>query len=372
MKKVWKGKLLVYLGLALLVAIGAIHFNWLGGSSPALAAMTSEQIKAALAKYKGSSFTIASWGGTFQEAQRKAFFKPFSDKFGIKIIEDSPCENAKIVAMVKAKNVTWDVVDAGSYKVIPLGKAGILEELDYSIIDKRDVVPGFAQKWGIGNLSYSAILAYRTDAFPKGREPSRIADLWDVKRFPGKRAIRDTPIENLAYALEADGVPYDQIYPLTEDKIKCAYRKLDELKPHVAVWWMQGAQAPQLLTDKEVVMATAMNGRIDALIDAGLPIKVVWDGAELMGDSWLMPKGTKNRELAMLFIAWATLPENNWKLSKYISYGPVNKKAFQFVPKEKLHNIPTTFYEVQVPCDFEYWGEHFDKEFERWREWKLK
>ncbi|RVC46102.1 ABC transporter substrate-binding protein, partial [Mesorhizobium sp. M4A.F.Ca.ET.090.04.2.1] len=35
------------------------------------------------------TITVASWGGTYQEAQTKAFFKPTADALGITIKEDT-------------------------------------------------------------------------------------------------------------------------------------------------------------------------------------------------------------------------------------------------------------------------------------------
>jgi putative spermidine/putrescine transport system substrate-binding protein len=350
------------------VLAGAAYLNpW--AVRGARAALSPDEIKSALAKHRGRSLTISSWGGSFQEAQRKAFFKPFSDAFGIEIVEDGPPTNPKIVAMVQANNVTWDVCDIGAYKPTPLGKDGYLEELDYSIIDKTDVFPGFATKWGIGNLSYSTVLAYRTDVL-SDPQPQKVADLWDLKRFPGQRALRDNPIENLAFALEADGVPLKDIYPLDEEKIQRAFAKLDELRDNV-IWWSQGAQAPQLIANKEVVMATAWNGRLDKLRDEGIPIGVVWDGAQLMGDAWVIPKGAPNVDVAMLFIAWSTTPEINWRLSEFITYGPVNYKAIKYVRPERAAMIPTSFADVQVPADYDYWGDAYNGMVDRWKEWRL-
>jgi len=354
--------------LALPAVAGAAYLNPLLLGN-AYAAYSPDQIDEALAKHKGGSFTVSSWGGSFQEAQRKAFFTPFSEKYGIKIVEDGPPGNPKIVAMVKAGNVTWDVCDIGAYKPTPLGKDGYLEEFDYSIVDKTDIFPGFATKWGVGNLSYSTVLAYRTDVLT-GDQPDHVKDLWDLERFPGKRAMRDNPIENLAYALQADGMAIDDIYPLSDGKIARAYEKLDEIKDHV-IWWSQGAKAPQLLVTKEVVMATAWNGRLDKIIAEGVPIGMAWNGAQLMGDAWVIPKGAPNKDLAMLFVAWSVLPEINWRLSDYITYGPVNYKSIEYVRPERRAMVPTTYADVQIPCDYDYWGENYNTQVDRWTEWKL-
>lgn len=183
-----------------------------------------------------ASWNVASWGGAFQDAQRKAYFGPFSMQFAIRINEYFPAKNERIIEMVKAKNVTWDVVDFGSFKGDVLGEDGYLEELDYTIIDARDVLPNLVSKWYLGSLVWATLLGYRTDVFPGDKAPKKVSDFWDVKRFPGWRSIRNNPIDNVPFALAADGVPYDQIYPITEEKLKRAFKKLDEIKDHVIAW----------------------------------------------------------------------------------------------------------------------------------------
>ena len=100
-------KLSFCLGLVLVFVFSAVTVYAAG--------LTAEQLKQRLEKFRGKELVVVSWGGSFQEAQRKALFEPFVKEFGIKLIEDSPSDQAKIRAMVKTNNVTWDVVDLGSY-----------------------------------------------------------------------------------------------------------------------------------------------------------------------------------------------------------------------------------------------------------------
>ena len=359
-------KCFIVLGLAAIFALSGVLTA--GAGEP----LTMEQVKAKLEKHRGSSLVITSWGGSYQDAQRKAYYEPFSKEFGIKIIEDSPTSISKVMAMVKAKNITWDVVDAGAYKLGDLGNKGYLEEMDFNVIDVRDMDPFFVSKWYVSTISWCELLGYRTDVFPGDKAPTSAVDFWDVKKFPGRRAMRDNPIYNIPLALLADGVAKDKIYPLTEEKIQRAFKKLDEIKPHVNVWWTQGAQPPQMLTDKEVVMATGWNGRISAVSKEGAPVAVVWDGAQMVSDAWFIPKGSKNKELAMLFIAWATFPEINWPLSQHIDYGPVNSKSLKFLDKQLLERMPLTYADKMIKCDFDWWSTQYQDMLERWREWKLQ
>ena len=97
----------------------------------------------------------------------------------------------------------------------------------------------------------------------KGKQQNSINDVCDLKKFPGKRSLQKKPINNLEWALIADGVPAGEVYDVlsTEEGVQRAFKKLDTIKDSV-IWWEEGAQPPQLLADKEVAFASAYNGRI--------------------------------------------------------------------------------------------------------------
>ena len=69
-----------------------------------------------------------------------------------------------------------------------------------------------------------------------------------------------TPWELLTVALMADGVPAETstLYPLDVDR---EFKKLDEIKPNVAVWYKTGAQQQQILKDEEVRDGLGVVGR---------------------------------------------------------------------------------------------------------------
>jgi putative spermidine/putrescine transport system substrate-binding protein len=74
-----------------------------------------------------------------------------------------------------------------------------------------------------------------------------------------RRAITET----LPIALMADGVPREEIFKLlaTKEGQDRAFKKLEELKPHI-VWWTSGTEQIQGLLSGEYDLAMAWNGRI--------------------------------------------------------------------------------------------------------------
>ena len=113
-------------------------------------------------------------------------------------------------------------------------------------------------------------MAYRTDAFG-GKKPESWADFWDTKAFPGSRSLPhpDADLPELEFALLADGVPMDKLYPLDVD------RAFKVAGPDQGVackkFWDTGTLPGVLLSRKEVMMSTVWHGRLARSDQAGRP-----------------------------------------------------------------------------------------------------
>jgi putative spermidine/putrescine transport system substrate-binding protein len=323
---------------------------------------------------KVSTVVVCSYGGAFQDAQRKAYFEPFERETGIKMVEASYSgEYGKIKAMVQTKNVFWDVVDAETSVLLRGAEEGMLEEIDYTVVDKTELIPEAIHSHGVATDFFSTVLAYNKKVYPNAASaPQSWSDFWDVVKFPGPRALRRDPRSTLEIALMADGVPMDKLYPLDVDR---AFKSLDRIKDHVKVWWSAGHQPAQLLSDGEVVMASAWNGRIWAAAKFdNQPLAVVWYQGLADPEWWIIPKGAKNRDAAMRFIAFASRAENQANFIRYIAYGPTNTKAFGSISPEEAKDLPTypPNFAKQVVIDGLWWAANEDKVLERWNSWLMK
>ena len=260
---------------------------------------------------------------------------------GIKVLESEGPDIAKVKAMVDTKNIEYDVGEFDRSSVINLeNKGDYWEPINYSLFDTDNIDAAFRYKYSVDMLPYGQIFAYRTDAFG-GRSPADNADLWDTKAFPGARSLQSGSgglAPDLEVALMAAGVPRDKIYPIDMDK---AFASLGKIKPDVDKWWTAGAMPAQLLNDDEVVMATAWNGRIFAIQQAGAKVKPVWTNQLLRTDAWAIPKGAPNRENAQKLSAFITMAAPQARLSCLIPYGFVNDKAALLIPPDRLAQLPT-------------------------------
>jgi putative spermidine/putrescine transport system substrate-binding protein len=317
--------------------------------------------------------TVVSWGGAYQESQRKAFFEPFIAD-GNKITEEEfNGEIAKIRTMVESKSVTWDVVDADAATLMGACAEGILETIDWGKLglDRSKFIGADIADCGVPNIVYSTVIAYDTSKTPDG--PKTIADVFDLQKFPGKRALRKTPFVNLEWALIADGVPQADVYKVlgTPEGVDRAFKKLDTIKKEV-VWWEAGAQPPQLLADGQVVMTSAYNGRIyNAVVQDKKPFAILWDQQALDWDFWVIPKGGAKVDAAYRFIAYASDPARMAEQTKHISYGPANKDAVPNISPDILPHLPTAEANMKTALifDFHFWADNADQLTERFNSW---
>jgi putative spermidine/putrescine transport system substrate-binding protein len=323
---------------------------------------------------KGSGeVTVASYGGTFQDAQREAYFKPFEQLSGIKVNEAEGPSTAQVKAMVDTGNIEWDVAEFDRAGVISLERKGdYWEEIDYSLFDTANIDESRRYKYSVDMLPYAQVIGYRTDVFPEA--PQGWVDFWDTSKFSGPRTMISGSgglYPFLEAALIADGVPVDQIYPIDIDR---AYDSLSKIRDSVVKWWEAGAVPAQMLTDKEAVLAVIWNGRMKALLDAGVPVAPQWNQGALLTDVWAIPKGAPNKENAQKFAAFITMAIPQARLSKLIPYGSVNNASNQYMTEQELESLITApaIKDKLFIYDSAWWADNVDTVLDRWNEWILE
>lgn len=308
-------------------------------------------------------------GGAMSNHLRRIYFNDFEKQTGIQVVQTSPVDFAKLRAMVEAGSPEWTVTEIGSQDSIRAEKLGLVEALDPSIIDRSDFPPQARKPKVFASSLYSTILAYDTEELGD-KHPKGWAEFWDVKRFPGPRSLRNHPVDNLEFALLADGVPADKIYPIDMDR---AFRKLDQIKPHVTVWWTTGAQPAQLLLDKEVVMATGWNGRFFDLLQKKAPIGLEWTEGALKQGTFVVPKGAKDAYWGQKLLAMFTDPKREAQYAEALAYPGLSKDCAKYINPALLPFMPNApgNIERQYWTNDEWWSENGGQAIERWNAWLL-
>jgi len=319
---------------------------------------------------------VASLGGSFEDAQSKGVFEPFEKESGIKVKLVAYTGPSQVVAQERTGNIEWDCIVMSKAAMLSLNKQGYVEKIDYDRIDKKDLdgLPqGMQHPYGVPNILFSRGICYNTKAIPTGNHPTTWAEVWDTKRFPGQRslgAFSGSLTPDLEFALLADGVAIDKLYPLDLDR---AFTSLDRIRPSVAKFWTTGAMSPQMLADGQISCGSAYINRIGDLIPSGAPVAYEWNQGEIQNNYWCILKGAKNYDNAMKLIAFATGPVAQAGFSTHTLMGPANVRAFDLLSKDRAAMLPSSPENLkkQFIYNDEWWAENRETVQKRWDQWAL-
>lgn len=306
-------------------------------------------------------------GTSFMDAYGRAFTQATG-------IEVQPITGAndpigQIKQMVDAKTYTWDmsIVSRQVANQLAGDGAGYLEPLRIEDAAGYKALPEmFRSPVYAGNDVVATVLGYRTDAVRT--PPKSWADFFNTGVTRGRRAMRRNPVDSVEQALLADGVAPDKLYPLDFDR---AFRALDRIKKDVAVWWTSGAQSTQLLQSGEVDLCPSWNGRIQAAINAGAPVAIMWDQALWQTEGWVILKGGPNADLCREFIKFALEPSRQAIFAKATGYGPTLSEAIEKVDAATARTLPThpDNRKSAILVDVDNWTANRDQATERFNRW---
>ena len=348
------------------------------------ACLAPSAVMAEEAAASDDTLSIASWGGAYGESQNVAYFEPFTKRTGIKIKAETYDGS---LAAIKAKIAELDVVDLSPVVLDALCGEGLLEKIDSSMLEagpggegaESDYLAGAFRPCGVASMAWATAITFDRQALAKAK-PTQIADLLDLKRFPGKRALPNGPRYTLEFALLADGVAPADIYRElgTPEGVDRAFAVLDKIKSEI-LWWENAQDALTWLTQKKASMAAAYSGRIFRTALGARHLEVLWDGQIYDLDLWAIPKDANNTDDAKRFIAFASTPGQMAAQAELIAYGPMRKSAVELVGKHPSIDIDVKPYLPTAPANFakalqfdETWwkqhGEELGKRFRAWRE----
>ena len=314
----------------------------------------------------------ATWGGSWADAMRKAWFEPFTAQTGIKVRTIDGPDYGKIRAMVRANNTEWDVAEVNPDFQWIGPKEGLVEKLDFSIIPTDQLVkgPNLLTDYSLPEAFWSRVIAYNTNKFSRENHPKDFAEFWDTVRFPGKRVLYSKANGGaFEAALLADGVTVDKLYPLDTDR---ALKKLDKIKDDV-LWYETNAQAVQYLQDQRGMLGLVADGRVKFIKDQGAPVEIEYAQSQLTWTSYVVIKGAPNKTNAMKLLAFMTSVDGQKAIGMAYTYGLVAPKAYDLLPPgraELLSNGPQQQGKT-VLMNEKWWGENLATAQEKMDAWRL-
>ena len=309
---------------------------------------------------EGGQLVFVNWGGDAGTAYDKAYGAPFKAATGIEVKQDGsgPTEGA-IAAQIESGKPSWDIVDVDPFSAETLGKKGMMEPIDYTIVDKTKMREGFVWEYSASSYFFSYIIAY--DAKKYGdTPPTSMADFFDMEKFPGKRAMYKWGSGMWEALLLGDGVAAADLYPLDIDR---AHKKLAAFKDNVVAYWGGGSESQSLLLNGDASMALIWSTRARLIEeDSKGDVKFIWNqGLVSPGAMGVLKGNPGGKDNAMKFIAAAQDPAEQLVMFDMLGQGPANPATDALIPADaaRFNPVDPANFAVQVPLNMAWYEEHY-------------
>ena len=302
---------------------------------------------------------FVNWGGDAMTAYDTVMGQPFQDATGIEVLQDGsgPTEGA-MKAQAESGSPSWDICDADPFSAQALGNQGLMEAIDYDVVDPSKTREGFGWEYAASTYFFSYVIAY--DSTRYDTPPTGMADFFDVEKFPGKRAMYKWGAGMWEALLLGDGVARADLYPLDLER---AHAKLEGFKDNIVAFWGGGAESQSLLLNGDASMALIWSTRAKILEDDSEgDIKFIWDDGLTSPGSMAVIKGNPaGRDVAMQYIAAAQDSEKQVRMFELMGQGPGNPAADALVPEEirRFNPVDPANFSKQVALDMAWYQENY-------------
>lgn len=305
---------------------------------------------------------FCSWGGQAGEAYEEAYAKPFmAANPNVKVVQNtSGVQPGRVKAMVESKAISFDIGDSSAPAAHTLGKQGLLEKIDYSVVNKADSVdPAFTQEYGASPFAFSSVIAYDSEKFGDDF-PQTWKDFYDFDKYKGIRTLRrdaEVMLDTIQLALGGDPAA---LYPLD---VPACLDFIKEIKDKI-LFWESGSQSEEMMREGEADLGILWQSRArNAGTDSGGRVKMTWGQGILQTGSFVIPKGAPGAmDAQRLLASMLANAEGQVTALRMIGVAPTNPKAIEIVPEElnEFNPMSPANRQLQVMLDAAWWGENYD------------
>ncbi|QGG48410.1 polyamine ABC transporter substrate-binding protein [Heliorestis convoluta] len=283
---------------------------------------------------------IYSWADNFCED----VIADFEREYGVRVNYDNFSSNEELLAKIQAGGAQYDLIQPSDYMVSTMIKLNLLEEINkenipnlsnmvttfekppYDPEDKYSIV----YTWGVTGIAYN----------PKyvKEEITSWEDLWN-RAHQGRLVLLNDSREVIGMALKKNGFSNSS---RDEGEIREAVEDLKALLPNLLAFDTDTIK--QKFIAEEAWIGTVWSGDAAFIYEENPDIEFVVpkEGATIWADTFAIPKGAKNKELAEKFINYILEPEVSVRNYEYIGYSNPNKEAYP-LHNEEYRNNPMIF-----------------------------
>jgi spermidine/putrescine-binding protein len=255
--------------------------------------------------------------------------EPFERRTGVKVVVDTFSSNEELLAKLQSGASGYDVMVPSDFMVSVMIKQGLLAELDPARIpNARKLIPALdalpvdpAHRFSIPYLWGTVGIGYDSSVITT--PPDSWAVLWD-DRYKGKISMLNDQREVFGAVLRSMGESMNTRDPAVIERAK---DRLLRQKPLVKTYTSD--RFDHLLASGEVILAHGWGGQVARAMALKPSIKYVVpkEGATIWADCLVVPRTSRNKELAMEFIDYLLDREVAARTSERLLFASTNREA---------------------------------------------
>ncbi len=292
-------------------------------------------------KEDGISINVYNWGEYIPDGSEEGVLnlnKEFTELTGIKVNYTTYATNEEMYAKLKSGGVSYDIIIPSDYMISRMINENMLEEINMENIPNfKYIMDNFKNPKYDTENKYSVPYTWGTVGIIYDNtaiDPEEVEIDWDIlwdEKYKDRILMFDNPRDAFAIAEIMLGYSLN-----TEDEkeLEAAAQLLIEQKPVVQAYVMD--EIFDKMGAGEAILAPYYAGDAAGLTEEfeHLDFVVPKSGTNLFFDAICIPKGSKQKEAAEMYINYICEPDVAYAVADYIGYSTPHQAAFDMLDEE--------------------------------------
>ncbi|HHY81718.1 MAG TPA: ABC transporter substrate-binding protein [Clostridiales bacterium] len=279
-----------------------------------------------------AAITVYNWGDYIDPT----VIDDFEKEYGINVTYETFATNEEMYVKLSSGGSNYDVIFPSDYMIARLIKEDMLHKIDMSkITNYKHIGEQFKNLGYDPNNEYSVPYMWGTVGILYNTtmvdDP---VDSWDIlwnPKYEKDIFMLDSQRDSIAVALKKLGYSLN-----TRDEAQLEEAKQELIKQRPLVLSYVGDEVKDKMIAGEAALAVVWSG--DAIYcmweNEDLAYAIPKEGSNKWFDAMCIPKSSKNKEAAELFINFMTDPEIALRNAEYIGYSTPNTAAMEMLDEE--------------------------------------
>nr|WP_236908216.1 spermidine/putrescine ABC transporter substrate-binding protein [Clostridium sp. Cult3] len=288
---------------------------------------------------------VYNWGDYIDPS----VIKDFEKEFNVKVNYNTFATNEDMYVSIKKGGTSYDVAFPSDYMIERMINEDMLEKINKGNISYlENIEDRFLDLEFDPNNDYSVPYMWGTFGIIYNKNlVSEKVDSWDIlwdEKYKDQILMLDSQRDSIAIALIRLG------YSMNSRDINELEKAKEELiKQKPLVYAYVGDEVKDMMVGEEAALAVVWSGDAVAMIreNENLEYVIPKEGTNLWFDNMVIPKTSKNKEMAEQFINFMNRPEIAARNTDYIGYSTPNFKAMELLPEDIINS------KVAYPTDEE-------------------